>query len=121
MWSETTKFIEACKFIHLQLDGKIVAPTSSKAWGSGLLQWLEFTKLVGITIKGSGTIDGSGAVWWQDSPYDDPIDDESKLIVPINRTVTEKPPIPVTFSPTSHSLEHIWLSWKSLLINKQVI
>ncbi|CAA2995925.1 polygalacturonase At1g48100-like isoform X1 [Olea europaea var. sylvestris] len=81
--------------IVFQLDGKIVAPTSSKAWGSGLLQWLEFTKLVGITIKGSGTIDGSGAVWWQDSPYDDPIDDESKLIVPINRTVTEKPPIPL--------------------------
>ncbi|KZV42550.1 Pectin lyase-like superfamily protein [Dorcoceras hygrometricum] len=64
--------------IIFQLDGKIVAPKSSKAWGSGLLQWLEFTKLVGITVTGSGTIDGNGAVWWQDSSYeDDPLDGQS--------------------------------------------
>jgi polygalacturonase len=51
----------------MQLDGKIIAPTSSKSWGSGLLQWLEFTKLQGITIKGKGIIDGQGSVWWEDS------------------------------------------------------
>lgn len=51
----------------MQLDGKIIAPTSSKPWGSGLLQWLEFTKLKGITIKGKGVIDGQGSVWWDDS------------------------------------------------------
>ncbi|KAL0296994.1 UNVERIFIED_CONTAM: Polygalacturonase [Sesamum radiatum] len=67
--------------IVFQLDGKIVAPTGSSHWGSGLLQWLEFTKLVGLTIKGSGTIDGNGAVWWQSAPYDDdPLDDQAKLI-----------------------------------------
>ncbi|GFY83136.1 pectin lyase-like superfamily protein [Actinidia rufa] len=54
--------------IVFQLDGKIMAPTSSEAWGSGLLQWLEFTKLKGITIRGSGIIDGQGSVWWNKSP-----------------------------------------------------
>ncbi|XP_059451383.1 polygalacturonase At1g48100-like [Corylus avellana] len=53
--------------IVFQLDGKIIAPTSSQSWGSGLLQWLEFTKLQGITIKGKGIIDGQGSVWWVDS------------------------------------------------------
>ncbi|KAL6969441.1 galacturonan 1,4-alpha-galacturonidase [Sarracenia purpurea var. burkii] len=80
--------------IVFQLDGTILAPTSSQAWGSGILQWLEFTKLRGITVRGTGTIDGRGSIWWQDSQYDDPIDNESKLIVPLNSTVEENPPIP---------------------------
>ncbi|KAL0014340.1 hypothetical protein SO802_001409 [Lithocarpus litseifolius] len=53
--------------IVFQLDGKIIAPTSSQPWGSGLLQWLEFTNLKGFTIKGKGIIDGQGSVWWGDS------------------------------------------------------
>ncbi|KAL1565634.1 galacturonan 1,4-alpha-galacturonidase [Salvia divinorum] len=57
--------------IVFQLDGTIIAPKSSTPWGSGLLQWLQFTKLVGLTIKGSGTIDGNGAVWWQIASDDD--------------------------------------------------
>lgn len=76
----------------------IIAPTNSKAWGGGLLQWLEFTKLRGITIQGKGVIDGRGSVWWQDSPFDDPIDDESKLIIPLNSTIEKNPPMPVTIS-----------------------
>jgi len=52
----------------MQLDGKIIAPTSSEAWGSGTLQWLEFSKLKKITIRGKGVIDGQGSVWWNDSP-----------------------------------------------------
>lgn len=51
----------------MQLDGKIIAPTSPSAWGSGTLKWLEFTKLNKITIKGKGVIDGQGSVWWNDS------------------------------------------------------
>ncbi|XP_045812509.1 polygalacturonase At1g48100 [Trifolium pratense] len=50
--------------IVFQLDGKIIAPTSSSSWGSGTLQWLEFTKLNKITIKGKGVIDGQGSIWW---------------------------------------------------------
>ncbi|KAA8533157.1 hypothetical protein F0562_033310 [Nyssa sinensis] len=81
--------------IVFQLDGTIIAPTSFKVWGSGLFQWLEFTKLVGITVRGSGIIDGRGSVWWQDSPLEDPIDDETKLIVPLNNTEEENPPLPI--------------------------
>ncbi|XP_072984341.1 polygalacturonase At1g48100-like isoform X1 [Typha latifolia] len=50
--------------IVFQLDGTIVAPTSPKPWGSGLLQWLEFTKLKGLTIQGQGIIEGQGSSWW---------------------------------------------------------
>lgn len=48
----------------MQLDGKIIAPTSSEPWGSGPLQWLQFTELKGITVFGKGIIDGQGGVWW---------------------------------------------------------
>lgn len=78
--------------IVFQLDGTIIAPTNSYAWGKGLLQWLEFTKLRGITIRGKGIIDGRGSVWWQDTTFDDPIDDEEKLIIPINKTARKYPP-----------------------------
>ncbi|CAA0833709.1 Pectin lyase-like superfamily protein [Striga hermonthica] len=85
--------------IVFQLDGTIIAPKSSGPWGSGLLQWLEFSKLVGLTIKGSGLIDGNGAVWWQSSPFDDdPFDDQAKFIVPLNATTTQKPPMPIESS-----------------------
>lgn len=50
----------------MQLDGKIIAPTNSQAWASGHLQWLEFTKLNGITVRGKGIIDGQGTVWWNE-------------------------------------------------------
>lgn len=102
-----------CDMIYasvLQIDGTIIAPTSSKAWSSGPFQWLEFTKLVGITIKGSGTIDGSGSVWWKDAPFGDPIDDEYKLIVPLNRTMPSIPQIPVIIAPSSEFLVHVQLS-----------
>ena len=83
------------KIIFCQLDGTIIAPTDSKVWGKGMFQWLEFSKLIGITIQGKGIIDGRGSVWWQDHPFDDPIDDEEKLIVPLNATNIRRPPMPV--------------------------
>ncbi|KAF8010968.1 hypothetical protein BT93_J1564 [Corymbia citriodora subsp. variegata] len=52
--------------ITFQLDGKIIAPTSARAWGSSLL-WIEFTKLTKIIIQGKGIIDGQGSVWWNNS------------------------------------------------------
>ncbi|KAK9076165.1 hypothetical protein SSX86_004498 [Deinandra increscens subsp. villosa] len=55
------------KNITFKLDGTILAPTNSKAWGAGVDQWLEFTNLVGFKIKGKGTLDGRGSVWWTDS------------------------------------------------------
>ncbi|KAK7250576.1 hypothetical protein RIF29_33095 [Crotalaria pallida] len=80
--------------IVFQLDGTIVAPTNPNAWGRGLLQWLDFTKLVGITIQGNGIIDGRGSLWWEDTQFDNPIDGEEKLIIPINHTVG-RPPMPI--------------------------
>ncbi|KAL4581613.1 hypothetical protein LXL04_006136 [Taraxacum kok-saghyz] len=53
--------------IVFQLDGKIIAPKASGNWESGLLQWVEFTKLNGITIRGSGVVDGQGSGWWTKS------------------------------------------------------
>lgn len=70
--------------VHLdivQLDGKIIAPTSSSAWGSGLLQWMEFKSLTGITIKGKGVIDGQGSVWWNKSPDYDTADENDMVIL----------------------------------------
>ncbi|KAK8613823.1 hypothetical protein V6N13_101579 [Hibiscus sabdariffa] len=81
--------------IVFQLDGMIIAPTDSRPWGEGILQWLEFTKLKGITVEGKGVIDGRGSGWWQDAPYEDPYDDERKFIIPLNTTVHETPPMPV--------------------------
>ncbi|KAF1862770.1 hypothetical protein Lal_00040035 [Lupinus albus] len=77
--------------IIFQVDGTIIAPTNPDAWGRGLLQWLDFTKLVGFTIQGNGIIDGRGSVWWQDHQFDVPIDDEQKLLVPINHTIGTPP------------------------------
>ncbi|CAN6345751.1 unnamed protein product [Urochloa humidicola] len=59
--------------ILFQLDGTILAQTSARVWGSGLLQWLEFTRLTGIAIQGSGVINGRGQEWWT---YSDPNDDD---------------------------------------------
>ncbi|KAE8704952.1 pantothenate kinase 2-like [Hibiscus syriacus] len=81
--------------IVFQLDGTIIAPTDSRPWGKGILQWFEFSKLKGITIQGKGIIDGRGSGWWQDAPYEDPYDDEWKLVIPLNSTVQERPPMPV--------------------------
>lgn len=60
------------------MDGKIIAPTTPGAWKSGLLQWIEFTKLNGITIQGKGIIDGQGSVWWNNLPTYNPEDSEVK-------------------------------------------
>ncbi|XWS40728.1 hypothetical protein CRYUN_Cryun17cG0020300 [Craigia yunnanensis] len=78
--------------IVFQLDGKIIAPTSSSAWGSGLLQWIEFTKLEGIIIRGKGTIDGQGSVWWNDSPTFDPTAEDSTTNDMISAELSGKMP-----------------------------
>ncbi|XP_077222042.1 putative polygalacturonase At3g15720 [Tasmannia lanceolata] len=45
--------------------GRIVAPTSqSSNSNSQNSQWITFTKVNGLTIGGSGLIDGQGSSWW---------------------------------------------------------
>lgn len=46
------------------MDGKIIAPTDSSSWGSGIPHWIEFKKVTEFTFKGKGIIDGQGSVWW---------------------------------------------------------
>ncbi|XP_074274440.1 polygalacturonase At1g48100 isoform X2 [Silene latifolia] len=82
------------KDIIFQVDGTIVAPTNAEAWSSDLMWWMDFTKLVGLTIQGKGTIDGSGSVWWNDASYEAPGDDETQMIIPLNDTILKHPPIP---------------------------
>uniref|UniRef100_A0A803L0K9 Polygalacturonase n=1 Tax=Chenopodium quinoa TaxID=63459 RepID=A0A803L0K9_CHEQI len=81
--------------IIFQVDGTIIAPTSPNVWKANLMWWMDFTKLVGLTIQGKGVIDGSGSVWWTDAPYDDPEKDhELQIINPLNDTVLKRPPMP---------------------------
>jgi len=87
----------------MQLDGTIIAPTDSKTWGKGLMWWIDFTKLKGIKVQGKGVIDGRGSGWWQqDSPF---IDSDTKLIIPLNNSTNQNPPMPVN-SSSSSSLSH---------------
>ncbi|KAK9675603.1 hypothetical protein RND81_11G018200 [Saponaria officinalis] len=83
------------KEIIFQVDGTIIAPTSANAWSSDLMWWMDFTKLVGITIQGKGIIDGSGSVWWKDAQNEAPSDDETRMITPLNDTMLGSPPMPV--------------------------
>ncbi|XP_039041067.1 probable polygalacturonase At1g80170 [Hibiscus syriacus] len=49
----------------VQIDGTIVAPDEPKNWDSDLpRQWLDFSKLQGVSFQGNGVIDGSGSKWW---------------------------------------------------------
>ncbi|KAG4178936.1 hypothetical protein ERO13_A10G075000v2 [Gossypium hirsutum] len=51
--------------IHVLMSGNIVAPNSKMAWkGFHINRWLAFTHVNGLTIIGSGTINGRGAAWW---------------------------------------------------------
>ncbi|XP_020099168.1 polygalacturonase At1g48100-like isoform X2 [Ananas comosus] len=46
----------------LQIDGTLLAPSSTSAWPKyNLLQWLNFKWLHDFTIQGSGTLDGQGS------------------------------------------------------------
>jgi len=100
----------------MQLDGTIIAPTDSKTWGKGLMWWIDFTKLKGIKVQGKGVIDGRGSGWWQqDSPF---IDSDTKLIVPLNNSANQNPPMPVSSSSSSslsHSQHNIHLRPNSVL------
>nr|AAT39158.1 putative polygalacturonase [Oryza sativa Japonica Group]AAU10689.1 putative polygalacturonase [Oryza sativa Japonica Group] len=79
--------------ILFQLDGTILAQTSTRVWGSGLLQWLEFTKLSGISIQGSGVINGRGQEWWT---YSDPNDDDNDDVDAYNVELEKMPQIKPT-------------------------
>ncbi|XP_057812618.2 polygalacturonase At1g48100-like [Cryptomeria japonica] len=71
-------FLGPCKSnILFKIKGNVIAPVNSKAWASKPLNWINFSKLNGITIVGDGTFDGQGAAWWKNSEQEDT--DGSKL------------------------------------------
>ncbi|KAL6623261.1 hypothetical protein ACP70R_033140 [Stipagrostis hirtigluma subsp. patula] len=69
---------DSCKAnMVFQVDGTILAHTGSTAWRSGDVgQWLEFKNVTGLTIQGSGTVDGQGSHWWSRSGRSEEDDDD---------------------------------------------
>jgi hypothetical protein len=52
----------------MQIDGNILAPRRN-AWGACSKRWLYFLNVHGMTIDGSGVIDGQGEAWWGNVIY----------------------------------------------------
>ncbi|KAK7383451.1 hypothetical protein VNO78_29130 [Psophocarpus tetragonolobus] len=61
-----TRFEGPCKSprVYIQIFGTILAPTR-EAWGAPCdKRWLSFYGIPGLTVNGSGTINGQGQDWW---------------------------------------------------------
>ncbi|XP_045799593.1 probable polygalacturonase At3g15720 [Trifolium pratense] len=54
-----------CKYqnLRIKIDGHILAPHRNE-WGTCSKRWLYFLNVHGMTIDGSGVIDGQGEAWW---------------------------------------------------------
>ncbi|KAJ4826567.1 hypothetical protein Tsubulata_008516, partial [Turnera subulata] len=51
--------------VHIQVSGKIIAPSTISGWGSCKSDyWLCFRGINGLSLDGSGSIDGQGSAWW---------------------------------------------------------
>lgn len=50
----------------LQLDGVLMPPDGPECWppSDNRRQWLVFSNLDGLTLRGTGTIEGNGEKWW---------------------------------------------------------
>ncbi|ERN00327.1 hypothetical protein AMTR_s00104p00016370, partial [Amborella trichopoda] len=61
-----TTFRGPCKSpaINIQVSGNILAPSSISSWGNDKEHWIHFKCVDGLSIQGSGTIDGQGHAWW---------------------------------------------------------
>ncbi|GMJ04193.1 hypothetical protein like AT1G70500 [Hibiscus trionum] len=53
--------------ITFQIDGKLIAPSEPSAWECkrNCHHWTGFKNLDGLSIQGSGTINGQGSKWWK--------------------------------------------------------
>lgn len=49
-----------------KIDGSVVAPDGPDSWPtySSKKQWLVFYRINGLSMQGSGVIDGRGEKWW---------------------------------------------------------
>ncbi|OIT01571.1 PREDICTED: probable polygalacturonase At1g80170 [Nicotiana attenuata] len=54
--------------IYFVISGRLVAPSSPGIWtGQDASQWLAFRNVSSLIVDGSGTIDGQGRGWWDQS------------------------------------------------------
>ncbi|XP_028779277.1 probable polygalacturonase At3g15720 [Neltuma alba] len=51
--------------LHIQILGAVIAPHKD-AWGGCSKRWLSISEVSGLTVDGSGTVDGHGQTWWAD-------------------------------------------------------
>lgn len=64
----STTFAGPCKpGLVFQVDGVLAAPDGPKCWpkADSKRQWLVFYRLNGMTLKGTGVIEGNGEEWWE--------------------------------------------------------
>ncbi|XP_037460750.1 polygalacturonase At1g48100-like [Triticum dicoccoides] len=63
----TTTFSGPCKpGLVFQVDGVLMPPDGPDCWppSDNRRQWLVFSGLDGLTLRGAGTIEGNGEEWW---------------------------------------------------------
>ncbi|KAL6865132.1 hypothetical protein ACP4OV_016283 [Aristida adscensionis] len=63
----TTTFSGPCKpGLVFQVDGLLMPPNGPDCWpaADSRRQWLVFSNLDGMTLRGAGTIEGNGEEWW---------------------------------------------------------
>ncbi|XP_028779457.1 polygalacturonase At1g48100-like [Neltuma alba] len=64
---QSTIFTGPCKTtITFQIEGTVVAPDGPDSWPSysSKRQWLVFYRINGLSMQGTGVIDGRGEKWW---------------------------------------------------------
>ncbi|KAK9141701.1 hypothetical protein Syun_011101 [Stephania yunnanensis] len=56
------------KGVIIQVMGEILAPSTPKTWdGIDPTLWISFSNVYGLSIRGSGTFNGRGSGWWNQS------------------------------------------------------
>lgn len=50
-----------------QISGTIEASENLSDYSEDLTHWLVFDSIEKLSVKGGGTIDGNGNIWWQNS------------------------------------------------------
>jgi len=54
-------------FFFFQISGIIEASENLSDYSEDLTHWLVFDSIEKLSVKGGGTIDGNGNIWWQNS------------------------------------------------------
>ncbi|GJT81399.1 probable polygalacturonase, partial [Tanacetum coccineum] len=73
--------IEALRRAHVNLLGNITAPKTRDGWKDWVKTrfWIYFSSVRGLTIDGTGTLDGQGSILWDNQGKDEPCDRPTAL------------------------------------------